>query len=152
MIQNEKWSFVMHFISLHSNISVAKEATVRFLQEIFWVSKTVPPLYSLTTLVHSTVTLFLSFLTCQVEWALGQRVYIISHVIAHFTSSSATWWTLFNTLRAWVTRIAYDHVTLNKHEWVISNELEGFHAKTAATDWRSRMVLDCDITRAPKGE
>ena len=66
------------------------------------------------------------------DWALGQIVRA-RNVITHFTSSSATWWTFFCALRALVCSIAYDHVTVNEHKWMISNELEGFQAKPLST-------------------
>ena len=102
----------------------------------FWNSK-----FGLhTTFVQAIRRFFLPSLSCQMEWALGQRVYI-RHVSAHFTSSSSIWWTFLWALGAWVGAVAYNHVTVNEHKWMVSNELESFQAKPLCTDWRRCMVL-----------
>ena len=85
----------------------------------------------------------------QVDWALRQHVHVISHVTAHFTSSTATGWTFLATLGSWVGCVAYDHVAVNKHKWMISNEFEGFQTEPMCTDSRRTMVLNSQVTRTP---
>ena len=100
-----------------------------------------------TTFIQNIPALFLS---CKVEWALGQRVHVTSHVITRFTSSSAAWWTFLSALGAWVGCVADNHVTVNEHKWMLCNELEGFQAKPLCADWRRRKVLHSFVTRASK--
>jgi len=81
---------------------------------------------------------------CQVELAPDQRVNVI-RVSSHFTSSSATRWTALSVFGARVCNIAYNHVTVNEHKWMISDELEGSQAKPLDIDWRCRKVLHSNV-------
>lgn len=93
-------------------------------------------------LVTGSITAFLLFflLANKKEWTLGQRIRCIHLVVANLTFPSVTRWTLLRTLGIWVGCVAYDHVAVNKHKRIGTNEFSGFKTKPLQVDRGIRMV------------
>ena len=106
----------------------------------------------LTALFHAQALISKSFIryglplfSVQCEWALGQRIHVISGIMQSLRASTPSSLAALRAARVWIGRIADFNLAVEKHVRVFADVLEGFQAETLRLQIRTGVELQSII-------